>query len=522
MKSLRRFAVTVRSFMLTALAAGFTGCASPSVSQQGGTVEQQAARCLTAAAAAAPRMGADAAARQSYNTSSAELTALLRSADGGRLWSHPSTLTADGKSWCLRFDPGTAKGLWPPDYFTSLRPASAVPLKDFRTMNHVNGSGGALVGIRTPATPEPFVFPGGITAAVTATLDFHGDTATLTLRDPIRQPTARIAGAERTLEADFAAPLAPYVRKHASFHALKTALTGADDSGPSGPSGLYLLQPYDPDRIPLIFVHGLISSPQLWRDVINEIETDPALRRRYQPWVFGYPTGNPIAWSADKFRDDLAKVQKRYGLPHGMVLVGHSMGGLLSRMQITTTNMASYEQGAGREKARAFFAGIPADSPIRKALLFAANPKISRVIFICTPHRGSPIAAGRIGNIGTRLMSISSSLARTLTGTVSASLALVTGSADRMPTSVSGLSSDSPLLKALDTLPMRTPHHSIIGDRGKGDTPSSSDGAVEYWSSHQKTAQSELIVPSGHSACDKPETIAEIKRILHLHLKSSR
>jgi hypothetical protein len=44
------------------------------------------------------------------------------------------------------------------------------------------------------------------------------------------------------------------------------------------------------------------------------------------------------------------------------------------------------------------------------------------------------------------------------------------------------------------------PYHSIIGDRGGGDTPNSSDGVVPYWSSHLDGAQSELIVNSDHGA----------------------
>ncbi|MEY3897498.1 MAG: hypothetical protein RLZZ214_3019, partial [Verrucomicrobiota bacterium] len=75
-------------------------------------------------------------------------------------------------------------------------------------------------------------------------------------------------------------------------------------------------------------------------------------------------------------------------------------------------------------------------------------------------------------------------------------------------------------LKAIDSVPFRAPHHSIIGDRGKGDTPNSSDGVVPYWSSHLGTAKSEKIVPGPHGSCELPQTIEELKRILHLHLKS--
>jgi hypothetical protein len=74
----------------------------------------------------------------------------------------------------------------------------------------------------------------------------------------------------------------------------------------------------------------------------------------------------------------------------------------------------------------------------------------------------------------------------------------------------------------MDRIPIQVPYHSIIGDRGKGDTPNSSDGVVQYWSSHLKGAQSELIVPGPHGSYSLPVTITELKRILKLHLARSR
>ena len=67
------------------------------------------------------------------------------------------------------------------------------------------------------------------------------------------------------------------------------------------------------------------------------------------------------------------------------------------------------------------------------------------------------------------------------------------------------------------------PYHSIIGDRGKGaDGREISDGWVGYDSAHLEGAESELIVPARHDAYSHPETIAEIKRILSLHLEEGR
>jgi hypothetical protein len=78
-------------------------------------------------------------------------------------------------------------------------------------------------------------------------------------------------------------------------------------------------------------------------------------------------------------------------------------------------------------------------------------------------------------------------------------------------------------VKAINTIPITPgiPYHTIMGDRGKGDAPNSSDGVVPYWSSHMKGAQSELIVPSGHAAHQNPQAIEEVRRILKLNARSS-
>jgi hypothetical protein len=82
--------------------------------------------------------------------------------------------------------------------------------------------------------------------------------------------------------------------------------------------------------------------------------------------------------------------------------------------------------------------------------------------------------------------------------------------------SIRFLKSGSPVLKAVESLPLSQaiPYHSIIGDRGKGDSPDSTDGIVPFWSSHLPTAVSEKIVPRDHSAPQYPETADEIARIL--------
>jgi len=484
------------------------------------TPEQRAVLYLNSAREAAglldsPNSGASA--RVIYNTAAAELVALLRSADQGQLWNRAGTLSHGGTTYHLRFAKPTSDGVWNPNHFTSFTPAAGVDLKTIERRNRVDGFGGALVGVRKMDPLEPFSPLVGVAAPVTAVLDFKGADATLSLIDPTGKSKARISGRVRTLDADFSAPLAYYPQRNELVEGFMGALRVQERMNITG---LYMLQPYDPDRIPLVFVHGLISTPRMWRNVINELEKDPEIRRRYQCWVFGYPTGNPPLYSALRLREELAKVRQRYPDSKGMVLVGHSMGGILSRTQVTTVERHHWDV-IGEDVADRFFSKVKTGSLVERSTLFQANPHVDRAVFICTPHRGSEMAIGTIGELAMRLIALPGDLASTITSTVGDSIAVITGDAERLPNSVSGLSPQNPTFKVLDTRPITVSHHSIIGDRGKGDTPDSSDGVVEYWSSHLKSAKSEKIVPGPHGACEMPETIDELRRILHLHLKSN-
>lgn len=483
------------------------------------TPEEQAALYLQAAAQAAPGIGSGkeaTPARATYNKAVADLAVLLRSADDGRLWNRPLTVTTGGKTYHLRFHPGNKQGVWSPNEFTSFVLADTVPTKIIKKKNLQDGIGGTLVGVRKETPREEFAPWVGVTAPVTATLDFTGGDAILALRDPGDQKEARVDGIMRPLAADFSAPLAYYPSPNETITGLMAAMRGDDYMKTTG---LYQLQPYDPDRIPLIFVHGLISTARMWRNVVNEIEADPTLRGRFQVWLFNYPTGNPVAYSALRFREELDKAEKRYGFPHGFVLVGHSMGGIVSRMQSITLDRPAWNRGAPGLIDN-LTAGLKEDDMVHRATLFQANPHVRREIFICTPHRGSEMALGSLGEIGMRLIALPATITSGISQSVITTLGNFSGGAGRMPNSVSSLSPKNPTLKVIDGVPLRVPHHSIIGDRGKGDTPTSSDGVVPYWSSHLADAKSEKIVPGPHGSCELPETIEELKRILHLHLKS--
>jgi pimeloyl-ACP methyl ester carboxylesterase len=509
-----------RFCLLIALA--FTGCSIvprapvPPAMLPRHVAERRVAQDLHTADLAYSQLGTENG-RQLYNRAASDLTVVLRAAERGDMWNRPLTFSAGGDSYRLQFTPGTAKGIWSPDTFTSFVPAARVSLKNIRRRNVQTGVGGALVGVRHKHPREPFTFQWGVTGPVTATLDFRGHDATLTLHDPEKQPSAIVAGVTRPLQADFSAPLAYYPGVHDFLVGILAAM---HVNNFIGQTGLYMLEPHDPDRIPIIFVHGLISTPQVWRNVINEIEFDPQLRGRFECWVFAYPTGFPVSYSASRLRRELAKGRQLYRWPHGVILVGHSMGGLVAHMQAVTLTSADWIRVLDRP-AKNLLARTPASSTLRQMVIFDADPDIKRIVFICTPHRGAEMANGFIGRIGMRLITLPMALAGTLQHVLQGEIGFATGNDRILPNGVTSLSPQNPTLKVMDTVPIHALYHSIIGDRGRGDSPNSSDGVVPYWSSHLVGAQSEKIVPGPHGAVELPETIAELERILHLHLETA-
>ena len=482
------------------------------------TAEARAAHYLHAAAISAPQLGSGkepTPARETYNAATAELTVLLRSADGGRLWNKPLTLPDGSATYQLRFQPGNRQGVWAPDYFTEFKLASEMPEKLVKTPDRRAGVGGRLVGIRKTDPLEEFMPRVGVAGAVTPTLAFSGNVATLTLNDPTKLTTVRVAGKSRPLAADFSAPLCYYPEPNELLFGL---MAGLRPEKYAARQGIYLLQPHDPSRIPVFYVHGLISSPYIWRDVVNQVNSDPELRAKYEPLVYAYPTGNPFLYSALQFREALAAYQKRYGLPRGFVLVSHSLGGLLSQAQTETVTQHDWHKVVGA-KADLLFSKIPPDSEMHHALVFEANPKARRVVFIATPHKGAEMADQSIGQLGIKLIRLPLTVTSTITKTLGSSVAVVTGNAKHLPDSVSSLSPKNPSLAVLASKKVVPPSHSIIGNRGKpGPLAQSSDGVVPYWSSHLDYAKSEVIAPGPHGCYDYPEAIAELKRILHLDL----
>ncbi len=300
-------------------------------------------------------------------------------------------------------------------------------------------------------------------------------------------------------------------------------------------TGLYLLEPYNPEKIPVVFVHGLMSSPATWIRMINFLRHYPYIRQKYQFWFYRYSSGNPVMASAEILSRALTEAEKAYAVtPEAkktfsrMVLVGHSMGGLISR--VLTQDRAEYfvEQYSG-EKWADFSAKLTEEERLAFQDMFFRKPDyISRMVMMAVPHRGSSMAKWSIARFFSNLVSLPS---KVLSRSKNIFLAIIrvsdTNTAEDFRnvmayTGIDNLDPDNPFIRVISESPFggMIPKHSIIGNNACANTPGGTDGVVPYSSSHVDGVESELIVKSGHSVHQTPEAMRELARILLLHLKT--
>ena len=359
--------------------------------------------------------------------------------------------------------------------------------------------------------------------AATALIRFSGQRATIDFGLSMSQDTVEFNGHRYPLAADFTAPLALALTRERPQRLGLIRMLRPEKYADT--TQLARLQLYDPDRVPVIFVHGLQDTPASWAPMINNLRGDPEIRKNYQFWVFSYPSGYPYMYSAALFRKDIEDVDKVFPDHKKIVLVGHSMGGIISRLMITDVGDKVWYDFFGKAPAETDIPG-PTRKLLEESLIFNHRPEISRVIFICAPHRGSEFASNWIGRLGSSLVRMPFFMASIPFKTINAAMVRDPAAMQmtRIPNSIDTLSPNNRFVREIEKFPTTPgiPFHTIEGDRGRGDAPNSSDGVVPYWSSHMDGAESELIVPSNHSAPRNPQAIAEVKRILKLHLHSSK
>lgn len=460
--------------------------------------------------------------RTIYNKAVGEVVALMKTR-------RFAARDADPGPWVLEVV-RKGKAILDPLQADSVLEASRVRISGLESRSVQSGIGVPYVFCYAPDSPflagQPGISRVGITTPATAVLSFQGSTARLSFQDTLQSDHTRIGPDRVLLAADFSAPIAVMISRSANRSIDIRALLFTRQK--FARSGLFQFQPYDPEKIPVVFVHGLLARPEAWTQALNGLLADPEIRKRYQFWFLLYPTGLPIWKSAallrsemDRFHLALDRDRPNPNLQR-IVLIGHSMGGLISSLAIRR----------GGDKLWSQFSDKPVEnlplSPEARQMMgrliyFEPRKDIARVIFVATPHRGSRLAINPVARFFARLIQLPNLIEQgDRLKLVSALREDVRGLLSAPPNSLRFLQANSPLITSIQNLPLsrKIPYHSIIGDRGRGDSPRSSDGVVPYWSSHLASAASEKIVPSGHGANENPEAIQEIRRILLQHSAS--
>jgi pimeloyl-ACP methyl ester carboxylesterase len=353
--------------------------------------------------------------------------------------------------------------------------------------------------------------------------------ATLTLLPADESETAEVGKDEiAPLEAEISSSLAQSLTDAAVFKwEIGGFFSGLREMKLA--ENLLTLQPYHRGRIPLVLIHGTASSPIRWMELVNELYANPVLRQRYQVWLFTYDTGSPVLYSAAALRDSLRSALEDFD-PEGrdpalrkMVLVGHSQGGLLAKLAVTSSGDVFWRNVSDKPFDQLKLA--PATrAAVKRLAFFDPLPFVKTVIFIATPHRGSVLAGGRVQRWVSDLVDLPADFVKAVPEVTKA----ITRGSDAAAgekllhgnRSVDNMDPDSPFTRAYNTLAIApgVDVHSIIAAQGEGPLQNLSDGVVSYESAHLDGVASELVVRSGHSTQSHPQTILEVGRILYENL----
>ncbi len=472
--------------------------------------------------------------RRIYNSAVGSYLSELKS-QSGDYRDHEKTTYFESFRFELEIQPGSVD----PENCDSLVLTRDLEITGLRNRYRRPGVGASLVSFRVNEHKNPldrFTPPEGIAEPVTAVLKFgprRSGTSTrarsvqLVFYDPRTTESVEMSGWSVPLQADFTS--------HYAYQASVSDLPGLARKALLRPEdyilrqGLFMLEPYDPERIPVIMVHGLKSSPLAWAEVTNDLYGEPDLRSRYQIWHYMYPTGLPYLYAGMVMRSKLEAARVEFD-PEGddpamqsMVILAHSMGGLVTRSLISDSGMKLWDTVFTVPPEE--LTGMPQDIEwLEDLFIFETQPYVSRVIFVATPHQGSSAATSMLGQITSSLVDLPDFFTERVARISTANYELATTDAktyilNGAPNSIQALRPTHPILKSLGNLPIddSIPYHTIMGNRGNQQGGQISDGWVTYESAHLEGAESELIVSSRHDAYSHPQAIAEIKRILFLH-----
>ncbi|SMG53959.1 esterase/lipase family protein [Paraburkholderia susongensis] len=344
----------------------------------------------------------------------------------------------------------------------------------------------------------------------------------LSVYDPYREESIERHGQTVPLAANFSAGYGIWLaRSGFAGQSLRTLFGRA--RGFDRPR-IYLMQPFDPGRRIVLMLHGLASSPEAWVNVANDIQGDELLRQHFQVWQVYYPTNVPILVNLARIRRAVQETLTHFDpdgtspASHGMVLIGHSMGGVLARLLVSSSdddlwnfvNDTFVSEGTDINRK---------DERLNLLLRFTPMPQVERAIFIAAPHRGTPFARNRLSRWVANLVRLPLALMNEIDDVLQTATNIDSqGQTFHVPNSIEQLRDTDPLIRATSQLPIspQVCFHSIIARRREnGPLEDSNDGVVPYRSAHLAGALSEKVIVAGHSVQETPQAILEIRRILH-------
>ena len=340
------------------------------------------------------------------------------------------------------------------------------------------------------------------------------------------------------METDLTTPLA-YFLANTKLESLAYLGFLRGDSFKGG-SIIHMLEPYQPGKIPVVMVHGLLSSPLTWAPAFNELQADPVLRAASNSWSFSIrpairtsPRRPTCAATSQKFRDDMDPQHKDAALDD-MVLIGHSMGGLISKLMTVDSGDDFWRQVDNRP-FNDLTLQPDARAELQRIYFFKRESCVRHVIFLGTPHHGSLLSPSPLGRLGDDLVRLPKSLMDAAKDAATENPGQpVLQTFEHVSTSVDLLAQmrrrwncwrPGRAFWGFITIRSSASCRSRNGLSWSDCCPAQSergDGIVPYTSAHLDDAESELIVPADHFHVHQhPLAVLEMRRILMEHLKEA-
>jgi pimeloyl-ACP methyl ester carboxylesterase len=464
-----------------------------------------------------------------YNRS---LTSSFVSADRLRVDLHSGRFDLPFGTLDITFDPAGAH--WGGIALSNFTPADELGITGLRDRYRRAGLGASLAADARPRVQEAgFQVEPSVKVPATALLQIdlsqydlsngrlHGR---ITVAPAFEPSSVDIRGESVPLETDTSAAFAYSLSDPKVWESEVAGFLDGDFFHQTAPQ-LVGLEPYRPGQIPVVFIHGTASSSGRWANLINDLQGDPVIRERYQFWSFSYASGTATPFSALQLRTAIEEAVRKLD-PHRrdralreMVLIGHSQGGLIAKLLVINSGSRLWDSISTKPLDELRISTDTRDL-LRRALFVTPVPEVRRVIFIATPHHGSFVAGSTIAQLLARLVTPPSRLVAALQDVTHDNPGALRDASSIRLGSVWTMTPTNPALVALSKIPVspNVAAHSIIAVQGNGPIDTGDDGVVSYRSAHIDEAVSELVIRSDHSVQANPYTLAEVRRILLLHL----